>query len=399
MRIAIFTDTFVPCVDGVVRTIMNRTEILGSRGHRFLIICPDYGTPEPRFEESISVVRVPSVPVPTYKDFRISWPAIRRVASVVREFRPDLLHMESYSVLGWVAVAVARLLDIPLVGTFHTIAAEFLQYLSPVRLLHLDRVAESVTRRTPILPTVRTPIKNAVWRYTALLYSHCDAVTAPSHSLVRELQKWRVPRVQYVTNGIDLASFPTSRTMNSPARKFIHVGRISFEKRVDVLLHAFRQAADVVPGLSLTVVGGGPALPAMTRLAHRLHITENVSFIGQQTFPQIVDRLLAADAFLTASPMESQGLVALEALAAGLPAVGVDRYGIPDLIQDGRNGLIARWPHVTNFARAIVFLARSENLDALSRESLAIARSHELRSSALAMENVYYSVAEPLGTG
>jgi len=190
---------------------------------------------------------------------------------------------------------------------------------------------------------------------------------------------------------MDLSVFrgAVKKAPGSPPR-LLHVGRISFPKNCDVVLEAFALIRRSVPGATLTIVGDGPALASLKTLAERLGIADAVDFPGfvpRSELPALYPRY---DLFLTASTMETQGLVVLEAIASGLPCVGVDAYALPELIHHGENGFIARPFDPEEMAgMALEILRDPARFSAFSAAGLRIASEHDIVRCALRLEDVY----------
>jgi glycosyltransferase involved in cell wall biosynthesis len=190
---------------------------------------------------------------------------------------------------------------------------------------------------------------------------------------------------------MDLDKFsgkPRSAPGSSP--RLLHVGRISYEKNCQVILRAFAIIRETIPDATMDIVGDGPALASLKIEAKHLGLDDSVSFPGfvpHNTLPEIYPQY---DLFLTASTMETQGLVVLEATASGLPCIGVESYALPELIHDGRNGFITEpFDHKAIAEKTIEILENSDLYEKFSRESLAIASQHDIHICADRLEEVY----------
>ncbi|EMO27194.1 glycosyltransferase, group 1 family protein [Leptospira interrogans serovar Bataviae str. HAI135] len=136
-------------------------------------------------------------------------------------------------------------------------------------------------------------------------------------------------KIAVISNGLDLTSFKGTIKRLSSTPKLLHVGRISYEKNCDVILNSFKLIHDEIPDSTLTIIGDGPALPSLKVQAQNLGVENSVTFTGFIKREQLPEEYPKYDLFLTASTMETQGLVILESVACGLPAVGVDSFAIP----------------------------------------------------------------------
>lgn len=437
MRIAIITDTYVPEVNGVVTAIVTHTRLLAERGHEILVIAPRYGEHRDEPQRGISVERYPAFSFVTNKATRVALPAMTSVMRTIRAFDPDLVHVHTPLSLGVVGLLAAKALRMPIVQTYHTYIPDFMQYLEISRLLGIDtlqervvnsivfeRVLESglwqriVKSRTLIETGLddfadawlgittdvsqRTPELTArfAWRYTRLLYNRSDLVLTPSSTLKRELVRHGVTvPVDHLSNGIDLTLV---RVKESYARtgRIVHAGRLGHEKNVDVVIKAFARALAHGLDATLDVVGDGSARESLERLAARLSIVDRVRFLGFVARDDLVQRYREYDAFVTASTIETQGIVLLEAMAAGLPVVGVRALAIPELVRTGRSGIVVAPGDVQSFARAIERLAGDETLR--TRMGLAAredVQRHEVGRVVSELEELYRQTAAAAAAG
>ncbi|TVR68615.1 MAG: glycosyltransferase family 4 protein [Spirochaetaceae bacterium] len=403
MKIVVFSDTYLPKIDGVGISTDQFCRLLAERGHEFTVCAPQYGQDDDAVGsgERIRVIRFTNRPLPSYPEVKLANLSLRRIREAMAG-KPDLVHIQSPGLLGQYGIAAARLYSVPVVGTYHTMVNEVGMYLSPYRLLKLDKLVEKV--KDTLSMELRTELKKAeysprkslsnrlILRLTNELYNRCEVVISPTELIAAELRGAGVKRpLEIVSNGLDLERFHGEpRTLTGPSIKYLHVGRISFEKNVDVLLWAFTRIRENQPDATFDIVGDGPALASLRQEAKRLGFDSAVRFHGfvdRATLPELYPRY---DCFLTASTMETQGLVVLEALASGLPAVGVDAYALPELIHHGRNGYLARpFDDAAIAEHAIQVTSDPERYRALSRESLTIAAGHDVNRSADLLEKIY----------
>lgn len=407
MKIVVFSDTYLPKIDGVGISTDQFCRLLAQRGHEFVICAPQYGHDDDAVGsgERIRVIRFTNRPLPSYPDVKLANLSLRRIREAMAG-KPDLVHIQSPGLMGQYGIAAARLYSVPVVGTYHTMVNEVGMYLSPYRLLKLDKLVEkvkdtlSVGLRRELKKAEHAPKKSLsnrlILRLTNELYNRCEVVISPTELIATELRGAGVKRpLEIVSNGLDLERFHGKpRTLTAGAIRYLHVGRISFEKNVDVLLWAFARIREEQPEATFDIVGDGPALTSLRGEAERLGFGDAVHFHGfvpRDNLPEIYPQF---DCFLTASTMETQGLVVLEALASGLPAVGVDSYALPELIRDGENGYLARPFDDTGIAAlAIQLTSDRERYEAFSRESLSIAGGHDVHRSADLLERIYRDAA------
>ncbi|WP_000296404.1 glycosyltransferase, partial [Leptospira interrogans] len=318
---------------------------------------------------------------------------------------PDLVHIHTPGLLGLYGINATEKYGIPTIGTYHTLMSEQEMYLSFYRLLKLDKLFLRVSKSNKKLKmkdlgkiekfdkfNIR---KKIILKISNNIYERCDLIISPSHLIEKQLREFGLKtKIAVISNGLDLTSFKGSIKQLGSAPKLLHVGRISYEKNCDVILNSFKLIHDEIPDSTLTIIGDGPALPSLKVQAQNLGVENFVTFTGFIKREQLPEEYPKYDLFLTASTMETQGLVILESVACGLPAVGVDSFAIPELIHDGKNGYIAKPFDIKGIAEKAISILKDPVLyEKFSKESLKISKSHEMNSCVDKMEEVYKTIA------
>jgi len=310
--VAAFTDTYLPTVNGVSYTIRTWRDRWRARGGRMDVVYPE----SDEYDATPGEHPVGSLPFPMYEGFRLGLPTIPDAVADV-----DVVHAHTPFAVGLGGVRLARRDDLPLVTSYHTPTAEYAEYLSS-------------------RPRVEHRIQRLAERYERWFLSRSDAVVCPSTDT-----KARVDRnvsvdtpVVVVPNGVDTDFFAPADAgafrdrYDLPGGTLVgYTGRHGYEKN----LSEFLRAAD---GVDATVVlgGDGPARPELEELASDLGLDAHfLGFLPREDLPEFYSAL---DAFVFPSPVETQGLVALEANACGTPVVAVDAGALSDTVDDGVNG-------------------------------------------------------------
>lgn len=414
MKIAIFTDTYYPKVDGIVTSIMNSTQELADKGHEIIIFAPKYKEKKSlKSHQNIKVYRFFSFSLFSYEDVKIPIPNITQVIKMIKEFGPDIIHLHTPGTMGLLAIFCSKLYGIPSIGTYHTLLSEQITYLSLKRLTKLDKLIEKIkSKRTKTkkvrksnferkledilkIESVRKFIdmvsfkktgkenlgKKMIWKVTCNFYNKCDLVTVPSKSIRNELRKYGVTApIRVLSNGIDISIYSPKKNYHmGKIFKILHVGRISFEKNTDVLIRSLNLLSMERKNVFLTIVGEGPALQSLKNLAHSLGLENKINFTGCIFGKKLVRMYQKSDVFVTASTMETQGLVVLEAMACGLPVIGVKKYAIPDLVKHSINGYIAKPFNEDEIKEYLIRLVNNPTLiKKFGKKSAEIAKEHEL---------------------
>lgn len=403
MRIAVFTDTYYPNVDGVVVSVDNSTRLLSER-HKILIFAPEYKGFKDVNKGNIRVLRLFSVKCPSYDTFRIAFPNILKCNNLIKRFKPDIIHVHTPGLVGVAGLICAKRNSIPAIATYHTLASETLTYLSPYRLMRIDAVVDAIKKKgmSRMLKTFRTGRvkqvsetfpKKIVWKAMIMFHNHFNLVTAPSESIAHELKRHGLKtRVTVLSNGLDLKRFKPKKNYKSSSPRILYVGRLGYEKNIEILLRAMKLVLKNSPKAALTIVGQGPAMESLKRLASELGMQRSVKFTGfvkNEKLPKIYQ---SHDVFVTASTFETQGIVIIEAMASGLPVVGVNKYAVPDIVKHGKNGFVAEPGDYEEIARFIIKLIEHERLrHTMGKRSVELSREHELSRVVKKMEDVYFN--------
>lgn len=325
MRILVFSNAYKPAISGVVTSIALFRQGLVEAGHVVHIIAPEY---EDYQDEEPYVFRFPAFDLPEQVDFSLPILFKTTMVPTVRGIKPSLIHSQHPFAMGGMATAFARDLNLPLVFTLHS---------------HYDVYAR---RYVPIMPKLAGIVtEGIVKRYL----EKCTHVVAPTPSLrdfIRREYETNVP-VTVVPTPVDLGMYhdlePQRVRANLglvEAELLLYVGRLMEEKNLDFLLRAFVQVVSERPQARLLLVGKGLYERRLQRMAQKLGLGERVIFHGPVLHSEIPHYVAAADLLVFASLVDTQGLVLIEAMAAGTPVVAVEAPGPADALAEGGGLLV-----------------------------------------------------------
>lgn len=381
LKIAVFSDSFFPTIDGVVTSISSMALELSKRGHRVLVFAPkpkDFSH-VPKINE-FEVVWVRSVPLLSYEQYRVSSPFSFSVQKKFLELAPDIVHCHTPFSLGWMGLSLGKKFNVPVVATYHTLLPDFLMY-APLPFLNKTRF-----------------LKNMTWAYTNFFYNKTDLVTTPTKAMATELQRHGCKAVP-ITNPIQFSVFnrfaKTKKTNPKKEFRLVYFGRVSFEKNIEVLLEALKILITGKPKIParLILIGDGPAKKFLQETAHNLVIEKKVEFAGILRGTELAKKIASCHVMVTASTIETQGLTVLEAMATGLPVVGADFLGIPDAVKEGRNGFLFLPFKSETCAQKIEKMFKSKKLyRKLSKNAVRTARSYSVERVCNQWENAYHKL-------
>ena len=314
MKIALFTETFLPKIDGIVTRLCHTVENLQRLGDEVLVFSPQGGLTE---YKGAKIYGVDGFPLPLYPELKLAWPT-PTIGQEIERFQPDLVHVANPAVLGLGGIYYAKKFDLPLVASYHT---HLPQYLHHYGLGILE---------------------GFLWELLKGAHNQADLNLCTSTAMVEELTSHGIERADLWQRGVDTDLFqphlasPEMRDRLSQGHPdstlLIYVGRLGAEKEIDRI----KPVLEAIPNARLALVGDGP-----NRQALEEHFADTPThFVGYLRGEELASAYASADAFIFPSRTETLGLVLLEAMAAGTPVVAARSGGIPDIVTDGVNGYL-----------------------------------------------------------
>lgn len=377
LRIAFFTNYYHPVVNGVVRSVASFREILTEQGHIVFVFAQadnEYKDEEP------FIFRYPSLSLPLQMDIATVIPVSSFIDQLIPALKLDIIHTHHPILLGQAAANKAADLNVPLVFTFHTQYWEYTHYIPFPQ------------------EAIQEFLRNAIHNWLKVFMRKCQHIVIPSESikeiLIREYGL--EDRYTVIPTGTDLKPFLQADGQAvrqsqgwQDDKVIISIGRLASEKNWETLFRAVAQVYAQHPTMRLVLIGDGPQKQTLEELAAELGIAERITFTGQLSFEEIPAYLKAADMFSFASVTETQGLVTIEAMAAGLPVVAVDGSGTHDIVDNGKEGLL-----VENDPNALAFainemLCNPQQMQQLSVNALQKAKTFDINRLGKQMIKVY----------
>jgi len=390
MKIAYFTDTFLPQINGVVSSLATLAGALGKKGYKIVIFAPKpaRGREVHWKSENVEIQFLPSVKTFIYHDFRAAVPISPKLLKIIRQKNPDIIHFQTTFFLGGGGILLGKLLKKPVVGSFHGYFMEP-EYLKIVKLDYQVKI-----------------ISNILWKYVGLFYNQCDAVLTYSQDALKDLKHHKIKKPIFVVpNSIDtkiikkvdesdLAKLRKKYKLNK--KVIINVGRLSPEKSLEILMKSFVNVVKNEKNVTLFLVGDGPSKNSLINLSRSLKIERNVVFTGNIPQEDLLTKgyLQLADVFATASTSELQPISIIEAIYFGLPLVGVAKRGTREMIQGV--GLLSQPEDPKSLAQNILKVISDKNVhDQLSKNSRQeYERKYKLKKVVSAYESFYEEILE-----
>jgi phosphatidylinositol alpha 1,6-mannosyltransferase len=331
VRIGLVSDTYTPQVNGVSTIVQRIFDVLRDSGHDVAIVAPRY--PEDGDADAIGELRIASLPFPPYPAIRLSLPRFGAVARFFDDFRPELVHVHTEGPLGLAGRRYALRHDIPFVTSFHTDFPRYARHYGVPALAPL------------------------VWRWLAWFHGPAGLTLTPGDSIRVELQRHGVSAAQVWGRGVDPRHFHPSRREAGWRRWLaggddsaivLHVGRLAPEKNLEILIAAWKLARERLGQRATFVVAGEG--PLASRLVGELPFVRQLGFLPRTTLARLY---ASCDVCVLPSYTETCGLVALEAMASGLPVIAADAGGLRESVRHEQTGLLVPPHDAPGFAAGI----------------------------------------------
>jgi glycosyltransferase involved in cell wall biosynthesis len=350
MRVAIFTETFLPKVDGIVTVVCLLLDHLQRRGIESVVVAPKMGVDH---YGATPVIGVPGVTLPLYPELKVGPPTLSTYQQL-KDFNPDVAHFIHPALIGVGGMLMAKTLGTPTVASFH---------LDLARLAHHFNLG------------FMEPVTDF---FTKVVFNAADYSLAPSRLVQEEMLNLGVRNVGLWKRGVDAEKFNPRHYSNDMRHMLsdgymdetlmLYVGRLSTEKQIDQI----KAALEHVPGTRLAIVGDGPA-----RADLEAHFAgTKTKFMGYMRGDQLSQAYASADIFVFPSALETFGLVVVEAMAAGLPVVSSRVGGVRDVVEEGRTGYTFDVGHVDALVDGVRQIATSrERIKQMGRDARAFAET------------------------
>jgi len=364
MRIGMITDAYKPYISGVTNYIALNKKQLESLGHEVFVFT--FGDTDFQDDEA-NIIRSRGLPLMEtgyYINFSYSRPARRLLYTM------DVVHVHHPFQGGQLALRYCRPRGIPIVFTNHSRYDLYAQIYVP---LLGDLIGETMLQS-----------------YLPRFCRACDLVIAPSAGMRQIMREFGVDSpIEVIPNGVDLSLFyrpnqPRSRAEFGLSDKdvvVIYVGRLGPEKNLPFLLRAFAGLAETFENAHLLLVGDGSERENLEDRAARSGIAERVHFTGLVPYEQLPSYLALGDIFATASISEVHPLSVIEAMAAGLPVVGITSPGVGDTIVDGVTGYLASHDLAAFTARLARLVAEANLRRQMGKAAQKEARRYDIQQT------------------
>lgn len=381
MRIAIFTDSYPPFINGVSTSTYNLVKVLNQNGHETLVVTPN--SESNTFEFKDGVIYIPGIELKKLYGYKLTSLYSSKAFEIIKEFNPDIIHYQTDFSIGQFGRISAKKLDVPIVYTYHTSYEDYTYYVTHG---FLDRAAKKTIRA-----------------YSKYVASHTTEIISPSYKTKDFMRSVGYDAyVNVIPTGIDFSLFKSDKIDKEQMKKFkeehnigentkviLILGRLAKEKSMDVSIKCFSHYVKTYPNkdIKLLIVGGGPARNELELLVHEEGIASKVIFVGPVKASEVPFFYHLADIYTSASVTETQGLTFMEAMAA--QTIVIARY------DDNLNGTISEGQTGFFFTDEESFLKKVDYVFSLEKEEKEKIINNALRVvDEYSLEKFYLNVIE-----
>ena len=375
MKVAIFTDTFLPQINGVTKNLSKQLEFFEKEGISYQVFAPDFKSDD-KNEDTFNTYRVPSLGFFLYPECRLSIPHYYKIKRILKEYDPDIIHTVTQFNLGLCGLKYANKLNIPLINSYHTNFSQYLHYYS-LKFL-----------------------KKPVWSFLRWFHNQGQYNLCPSQITKKELKNKGIKNLKVVTRGINHNKFsPIHRDQRLREKLnlkdklcLLYVGRLAPEKNIEILIDSIKKLNENYKNkIKLVLTGDGPSKSKLIKMA-----PDNVHFTGYLTGQDLEKIYASADIFTFSSITETYGNVILEAMSSGLPVVAMLEGGVKENLVDEYNGLACYNNNVEELTGNIERLITNTDLrQKLAKNARKYALSQTWDKVYIKLINIYQEAIKP----
>jgi len=337
MRVAFFAESLPPNEDGVSKTLLKLSEFLDRKRVQYKFVSPFKPGENHYLNEKVK--RLKYVPFPAYSQYRLSIPFFNGIRNYLDDFKPDVLHLTSPTLLGIYSIWYSKLRNVPLISTYHTHFVSYMKYYGLKKL------------------------EDTGWKYIKWFYNQCNVTHVPTNSIKEELEEHGIKNIEHIPHGIETEVFTPEKENKNLRENFdneypiiLYVGRLVKEKDLIDIIKVNKRLQERNCKFNMVFIGNGPMKGELRENLPEAYFTGHLS--GQE----LQEWFASADIFAYPSTTETFGLVVQEAFSSGLPVVGVAKGGVGSLIQENQTGLHFSPHNIKEFADGLQKLLKNKGL-------------------------------------
>lgn len=362
MRIALFSDTYIPEINGVATATATLRNAFIKHGHTCYVVTTNPNSNKMEYDDG--VLRIPGILLKKLYNYRLAGFLHPKATLIIKSWNLDIIHVQTEAGVGIYGRMLAPKLDVPLISTYHTMLVDYTYYVTHG---YFDQPAKAIVKQ-----------------FVKAISSACTEFTTPSVKTKDALRTYGIDRyINVIPNGIDLSKYDSSKIDVDKIKNYrkehhledtfilLSLGRVAEEKSNDVLLKGYANFLKLNPAVKtkMLIVGDGPARKDLETLSYELGIAEYVDFIGKVDHDEVPFYYALADLYLSASITETQGLTFIESIAAKTPVLCRFDENLSSVIIDGVTGFY--FQDENNFATRLnqIISLKKEDLNRVIEEA------------------------------
>lgn len=382
MKVALFSDTFPPEINGVATATNTLFQALKAQGHTVYVVTTNPYSNQTTFHNNI--LRVPGITLKRIYNYKLAGFINLKARKVIKKMNLDLIHVQTEAGIGIMGRLIASKYHIPLVYTYHTMYYDYTYYVTKGAF---DQTAKSLVKK-----------------FSKIMCDTSAEFTTPSYKTKDSLRSYGVNKyINVVPNGIDLSRFEEDRIDKNFIADFkqkynlenkyilLSLGRVAKEKSIDVIINGYSEYLKTNPSLDtvLLIVGDGPCREELEQQCKNLNIEKNCIFVGKVPYEQVPFFYYMADLYLAASITETQGLTFIESIASKTLVLCRFDENLQEVIEDGKTGFFFK--DNKTFVEKLLFIMNMKEEDRKKIIEYAYERNkrYSMETFASRMEEVY----------
>ena len=334
MNIALFSDTYLPDINGVATSTHILKKELKKHGHHVLIVTTFLPHDSQYVDEDLDVLRLPGIDLKKLYGYRASNIYSFKGMKELKDFQPDIIHIQTEFGIGIFGKIAGEILNVPVCYTYHTMWADYSHYIAPGNIKAVDHAAKKI-----------------IEKISKIYGDSCSELIVPSQKTADALREYGISNsINVIPTGLELEHFSLAHKNEELMQQIVKqyhlenkfvvtfLGRIAPEKSVDFLIDAMSEIIKVNQQIVLMIVGGGPQVDELKDYVHSNGLDDYICFTGPQVSEKVPSFYHVSHLFVSASITETQGLTFIEAMASGIPVLARYDKNLEGVVIDGRNG-------------------------------------------------------------
>ena len=383
MRIGIFTDTYVPHINGVATSVVMLKKALEKKGHTVYIVTVNNEDLHYKYEEDDKIIRIPGVPIGIY-DYRLTGIYPLKAINKIKKWNLDVIHTHTEFGVGTFGRILAKQFNIPLVHTYHTMYEDYVYYITKG---YFDKSSRKIVEYLTKFYCDKTakelivPSKKTYDMFKDKYQFEKEIHIVPTGIDIKRFKKTNFKKEQILELKKELGIKPSDFVI-------LFVGRIAKEKNIDLLLNSHVEIIKKHKNTKLVIVGSGPDYEHYIEMSKELKIDNNVIFTSSIPWEEIPIYYQLANVFTTASNTETQGLTLIEAMAGSIPVVCLKDKSFEDILLDNKNGKY--FTNEKEYINNMNYLIENKDiLDSMSEQARITSEMHSIEFFAKSVLKVY----------